>query len=346
LIVGRQFTAERAESFKIGCVTTSLRFFRNGEIDRSQFKKAQIACAAEIEEAISQFSRAQWDEAYGSSGTVGAVADILRAEGWSDGTITADGLLKLRQAIIAAGEVRRIRLAGMKADRQEVIAGGVAVLSAVFETLGVSQMREAAGALRVGVLYDLLGRREHRDLRDASVERMQARFGIDRAQASAVGELAARLFLALQPRANETQRQRLQWAAALHEIGFAISHGEYHRHGAYLVEHSDLAGFSRDDQEHVAALILAQRGNLKKVGFLLSDAMKSAQILALRLAVLLCHARRPPTLPGWVLKAGRANFEFALERDWLARHPLSEHLLEEEASQWERVGQRLTLRTT
>ncbi len=179
LIVGRNFAAERAESFKIGCVTTSIRYFRNGEIDRSRFKKAQIACAAEIEEAISQFSRAHWDEAFGSSGTVGAVADILRAEGWSDGTITADGLLKLRNAIIAAGAISRIRLAGMKADRQEVIAGGVAVLAAVFETLGISEMREAAGALRVGVLYDLLGRREHRDLRDASVERMQTRFGVD-----------------------------------------------------------------------------------------------------------------------------------------------------------------------
>jgi exopolyphosphatase/guanosine-5'-triphosphate,3'-diphosphate pyrophosphatase len=345
LIVGRNFAAEQAESFKIGCVTTSLRFFRNGEIDRSRFKKAQIACAAEIEEAISQFSRAHWDEAYGSSGTVGAVADILRAEGWSDGTITADGLLKLRSAIIAAGAINRIRLAGMKADRQEVIAGGVAVLAAVFETLGITEMREAAGALRVGVLYDLLGRREHRDLRDASVERMQTRFGVDRAQAAAVGELAGRLLLALRPKVDDSLRQRLQWAAALHEIGFAISHGDYHKHGAYLAEHSDMPGFSRPDQEELAALILAQRGNLKKVGFLLADGVHAGLILSLRLAVLLCHARRPAPLVGWSLKSGRASFELSLDREWLARHPLSEHLLEEESEHWQRVGQRLTLHT-
>jgi len=146
LIVGRGFAAEAAESFKLGCVSVSVRFFEDGVIDRSRLKRAQVACSAEIEEATSAFSRAHWDDAFGSSGTVGAVADIFRAEGWSDGTITAEGLLKLRQALIAAGEIKRIRLASLKADRQEVIAGGTAILAAVFETLGITEMRPANGA--------------------------------------------------------------------------------------------------------------------------------------------------------------------------------------------------------
>jgi exopolyphosphatase/guanosine-5'-triphosphate,3'-diphosphate pyrophosphatase len=150
IIVGRGFAADRAESFKVGCVNTSLRFFRDGRIDRASLKRAQVAAAAEFEEATAAFSRAQWQEAFGSSGTVGAVSEILRASGWSDGVITGEGLLRLRHALLEAGEIRRIRLAGMKPDRQEVLAGGVAVLSAVFETLGVDEMRPARGALRVG----------------------------------------------------------------------------------------------------------------------------------------------------------------------------------------------------
>lgn len=344
VIVGRGFAADHAESFKVGCVNTSLRFFNDGKIDRASFRQAQVAAGAEFEEAITTLARAHWDEAFGSSGTVGAVSEILRAEGWSDGTITADGLLKLKHGLIAAGEIRRIKFAGLKADRQEVIAGGVAVLSGVFETLGVTEMRPARGALRVGVLYDLLGRRESRDIRDASVDRMQARFGVDRAQADRVASFAKAMFAATQPRAEEAMVKRLHWAAQLHEVGFAISHNDHHKHGAYLVEHADLAGFSTNEQERVALLVLGQRGNLRKVYAALDDPARTAKILALRLAVILAHARRPVDMPKWSLKITRGAIEFGLDAEWLARHPLTSHLLEEEAGQWAKVGIRMTTR--
>ncbi len=344
LIVGRGFVAEQAESFSIGCVNATLRYFRGGAIDRASFKRAQVAAGAEFEEGIAAFNRSQWDEAYGSSGTIGAVSEILRAEGWTDGTITSEGLLKLRQALLGAGEIKRIRLQGLKAERQEVIAGGVAVLAAVFETFGITQMRTARGALRVGVLYDLLGRRESRDLREATVERMQARFGVDRAQAQRVGALAAQFFDALAPKADDELHKRLAWAAALHECGFAISHNDYHKHGAYLVRHSDLAGFSTTDQARIAVLILGQRGNLKKVAAALEDEQRAGKILALRLAVIFCHARRALEPPRWTLRASRGAIELGVDADWLARHPLTQHLLEEEAAQWEKVGIRFALR--
>ncbi len=344
LIVGRGFAAEQAESFRVGCVNATLRYFRDGTLDRASFKRAQVAAAAEFEEGIAAFGRSQWDEAYGSSGTIGAVSEILRAEGWTDGTITAEGLLKLRQALLAAGEIKRIRLQALKAERQEVIAGGVAVLAAVFDTLGLTQMRTARGALRVGVLYDLLGRRESRDLREATVERMQTRFGIDRAQAQRVGALAARFYDALVPKADDELRKRLAWAAALHECGFAISHNDYHKHGAYLVQHSDLAGFSTTDQERIAALILGQRGNLKKVAAALEDTDRAGKILALRLAVIFCHARRAVDPPRWTLRSTRGAIELGVDADWLARHPLTQHLLDEEAAQWDKVGVRFVVR--
>lgn len=343
VIVGRGFSAQRAESFKVGCVNTSLRFFRDGRIDRASLKKAQVAAAAEFEEATADFARSQWDEAFGSSGTVGAVSEILRAQGWSDGTIDADGLAKLRHALLEAGEIRRIKLEGLKADRQEVLAGGVAVLSAIFDTLGIETMLPARGALRVGVLYDLLGRREQRDMRDVTVERWLERFGVDLAQAQRVATCALDLHDPVVPDADEETRKRLRWSALLHEVGFAISHNDYHKHSAYLVQHGDLAGFSTSDQERLARLVLGQRGNLRKVQSALEDPDQLAQIMVLRLAVILNHARRDPELPRKSLKFGK-TVELALDSDWLARHPLTQYLLEEEAAHWSRVGITLAVR--
>lgn len=343
LIVGRGFEAEQAESFKVGCVNTSVRFFKDGKIDRASLKRAQVAAAAELEEAVTRFSRANWEEAFGSSGTVGAVSTILRAQGWTDGTVTSGALLRLRQCLLDAGEMRRLQLAGLKAERQEVIAGGVAVLSAVFDVLGIHEMHTARGALRVGLLYDLLGRRESRDVRDAAVERMQQRLGVDLEQARRVAALAARFHFSLAPTATDEQRKRLAWAAALHEAGFAVSHGDHHKHAAYLVRHSDMAGFSTDEQERVATLVLAQRGNLKKVAGALADPGVAHKVLALRLAILMQHARRGVDLPPWSLAATRDGAEFRIERSWLDRHPLTAYLLEEEAALWERAGRRLAV---
>lgn len=344
VIVGRGFVAEAAESFRVGCVNTALRFFRDGTIDRAAMRRATVAAAAQFEEVAGVFSRKHWDEAYGTSGTIDAVADILRAEGWSDGTITAEGLVRLRQTLLAAGEVKRIRLQGLKPERRDVIAGGVAVLTAVFDTLGIAEMRTARGALRVGLLYDLLGRREHRDVRDATVERLQVRFGVDRAQAQRVGRIAHVLHAALVGNGKPPSDKHLSWAAALHEVGFAISHDDYHKHGAYLVAHADLPGFSTADQERIAQLVLGQRGNLKKVAAALAQPERANALLALRLAVVFCHARREVDLPRRELKRARGAVELALDGNWLAAHPLTQHLLEEEAAHWERAGMRFELR--
>lgn len=344
IIVGRGFIADNAESFRVGCVSASLRFFRNGTIDRNVFRQAVVAASAEVEEAIDVFSRANWDEAFGSSGTVDAVSDILRAEGWTDGAITLEGLHRLRQGLLSAGDVKRIKFAGMKAERQDVIAGGAAVLTGIFETLGIGELRPARGALRVGVLYDLLGRRESRDLRDASVDRLQTKFGVDRLQAQRVERVAQRLFDSLQPDAGEAAVKHLAWACALHELGFAISHSDYHKHGAYLIAHADVAGFSTSDQERLAELVVGQRGNLKKVGAALSDPVRAAKMLALRLAVILCHARRDVELPRLKLVRTRNGLELAMDRAWLGAHPLTQYLLEEESAQWERAGLRFGLR--
>jgi exopolyphosphatase/guanosine-5'-triphosphate,3'-diphosphate pyrophosphatase len=304
-----------------------------------------VAAAAEIEEAVSVFSRAHWQEAFGASGTIGAAAELIRQVEWGDGSvITAGMLLNLRQLLIEYGEIRKLKLPGIKPERVQVLPGGIAVLGAVFETLGITELVPARGGLRLGLLYDLLGRRERRDLRDATVARLQKRFDVDRPQAQQVGRVARELHDALDPQAGEEEVKRLAWAAALHEVGMAISHNDHHKHGAYLVGNADLAGFSTSDQQRIATLILAQRGNLRKVAEALQDSSRAAKILALRLAVILGHARRPIQLPRWALRAARAGYELRLDGDWLSRHPLTQFLLEEEAAQWEKVGLRLSVK--
>jgi exopolyphosphatase/guanosine-5'-triphosphate,3'-diphosphate pyrophosphatase len=205
-------------------------------------------------------------------------------------------------------------------------------------------MRPAAGGLRVGVLYDLLGRRERRDVREATVDRLQARYGVDRAQAERVGALARRFFDALAPQAGDEMVKRLAWAAALHEAGFAVSHNDHHKHGAYLIANGDLPGFSVTDQERIALLVLGQRGNLRKLGEALADPERLAKVLALRLAVIFCHARRDVAAPQWTLKAGKSAIELALDAAWRDRHPLTDHLLQEEAQQWDKVGVRFQVK--
>jgi exopolyphosphatase/guanosine-5'-triphosphate,3'-diphosphate pyrophosphatase len=204
-------------------------------------------------------------------------------------------------------------------------------------------MRPAKGALRAGLLYDLLGRRERHDVRDATVLRWQERYGTDTHLAAMVWTTARRFYEALVPGAPEDALRILRFACQLHEIGFAVSHSDYHKHSAYLVRNGDLPGFSTSDQERVAELVLGQRGNLRKVLEVLSDPVRAGALLALRLAIILHHARRPLRLPGWSLRVQRA-FELGLERAWIARRPLTRHLLEEEAQHWARVGIVLAIR--
>lgn len=343
LIVGRGFEPNQAESFKIGCVNTTLRHFVQGKIDRGAMRRAQVAAAAELEEAQARYRAYGWDEAYGSSGTVGAASVILRNQGWTDGVVTAQGLAKLREALIAFGDVRRVQFGDIKPERAEVLVGGIAVLSAVFDTFGIQAMHPAKGALRAGLLYDLWGRTEHHDVRDATVARWQQQFGVDRKHANQVAVTAHQFYTALQPRATEDDHRTLRFAAQLHEIGFAVSHSEYHKHSAYLIKNGDLPGFSTSEQERMATLVLGQRGNLRKVLELLRDPRRAGALLALRLAVIIHHARRPVRLPHWQLSVQRA-FELSLDSVWLERRPLTLHLLDEESQHWERVGIALKIR--
>ena len=349
LIIGCGFIAKECESFHVGCVNTSRAYFPDGKITANALKQAQLSAQAEFEEAHQEFSFRNWDAAYGSAGTIGAVADIGHASGLTNGVVTPALLKVMRKELVEAGDIRKINFPGLKEDRREVIAGGLAVLSAVFDTFKIKEMRPASGALRVGLLYDMLSRHEQRDTRDSTVTALIKRSSIDKQQAARVAALADKFFVALNPDYQQTHdcRKLLQWASMLHETGRVISPSGYHKHSQYILMNSDLPGFSRYDQTQMSTLVLGQRGNLKKVESALQDPTFVNMLLSLRLAVIFAHARRTLRLPEIKLErvahTRKTAFRLRVDPQWLSRHPLTGYLLEQESLVWARVGMEFTL---
>jgi exopolyphosphatase/guanosine-5'-triphosphate,3'-diphosphate pyrophosphatase len=339
-IIGRGYEAEHMESLPLGCVTYTLRYFGDHRYSAKAFQKAELAARSRLEEIASDFNARRWRSAYASSGTARALAEILERNGWSREGITPAGLALLRERMIHAGDARSLLQAGiaaLKPERAPVLAGGLAIMSAILSELTIEQALPAGGALRLGVLYDLLGRFEHADIRETTVLRMNERFGVDNAQATRVAALAEQLLEHWRPAPDEHSRQLLRWAASWHEVGRMVAHDDYHKHGAYVLEHADLPGFSTGEQRHVGRLVLSQRGNLRKLRDSLDDPRLFPLVLALRLAVIFAHSRRDLDWPPLSLRSGRGP-RLKLARDWLDAHPLTAFLLEAEALAWRQEG--------
>ncbi len=355
MILGRGHVATRAESFQIGCVSLSMKYFGDGRYTEQAFRDAQIAAGAELEEALEPFAPTQWQEALGSSGTAGSVSQLLAASGVTDGSITPAALRWCIEQCLKAGRADRLALAGLKDDRRAVLGGGLAILYTLVAQFGIESLQPARGALRQGVIFELQervaaahGAVEGRDLRDDSVLALQQRFGVDAAQAARVQALALRLHAALQPAAGDDDdaleaTRELGWAAALHELGMMVSHHDHHRHSAYLLGHVDAPGFSQSQQRRLAALVLGQRGGLRKIEAQLADERFAWQVLALRLAVLLCHARQAPDADAVAVGRSGRTATLAYDADWAAAHPRTVYLLAEEQAAWKRIDGGLLL---
>jgi exopolyphosphatase/guanosine-5'-triphosphate,3'-diphosphate pyrophosphatase len=338
-IVGRGMDAMNLESLKIGCVGMTQRFFADGALSRDAFAAAETSARSEVEVISRDFGNAHWREAYASSGTALALAEICEQNGFSAGGITPEGLARLRRRMIAAGHISRVRLAALKAERAPVLAGGLAIMAAALNELDVRRINPVGGALRLGVLYDLLGRTGERDARDATVAQFIERYRIDRAHADRVATMAVRLFRSAVRDPDPAALRRLDWAARLHETGFSVSHIGFHKHGAYILQNADMPGFSAQEQRELSWLVLGCRGSLDKMAAALSNRTLRAELAALRLAVLFHHARRPIDAPRLRLDVG-ATIGFSVPGRWLRAHPLTAHLLDREAREWTALGYR------
>lgn len=312
LIIGEEFEPIHTESLQMGCVAFTSAYFSDGEINQKNFDKAVVAARKELSGIANTYKTAGWDTVVGSSGTIKACRQITVNMGWSDEkeNLTREGLEKLKEKLLKFKHISEVDFDGLKEDRRAVLPAGIAILYAVFDVLELNQLVYSDGALREGVMYDLLGRFQHEDIRDRSVQALMGRYNADPKQAERVVKTAQHLLDSVSKslNLNTEDGDLLRRAAYLHEIGLAISHGGYHRHGAYLLQHSDIAGFSQIDQNHLSHLVAHHRRKLRsdsRVDVAKVGGSKLVHLsLLLRLAVLLNHSRSDEMLPAIELSIG------------------------------------------
>jgi exopolyphosphatase/guanosine-5'-triphosphate,3'-diphosphate pyrophosphatase len=337
-IIGRGLEPLKMESLYMGCVSFSLRYFPDGKITKSGLKQAEIAARNELQTIKAEFMRGHWNIALGSSGSARVLCDVLEQNGYSSG-ITRTGLEQLREQMLIAGDMRRLDLEGLRSERVPVFPGGFAIMYAAFCELDIEQMQPALGALREGVLYDLLGRLHHHDMRDVTAQQFMRRYHVDTRQAERVAQLADAL--AQQFFGGEAQEEWLRllsWASHLHEIGISVAHSGYHKHTAYILANADMPGFSKKEQAKLSLLTLAHRGRLEKLRSLLKTEEDTVLVMALRLAALFYRNRSDIELPAMQGRYGGTKFHLTIAPGWLAQNPLTDAVLLEDAKQWEGLG--------
>jgi exopolyphosphatase/guanosine-5'-triphosphate,3'-diphosphate pyrophosphatase len=344
-ILGQGFTSHHTASLHVGSVAWSLKHFGSGDYTENSFTRAEIAAESIFDTLGTHFNHVQWDIAYGASGTVGAVADVLAQYGRPLNTITKEGLYWLREELLRTKHVDKLRLLGLKEDRKPVIAGGLSILLGIFDFLKIETLNVAQGALRHGLLYDMMARdNEMVDLRNASVNRLARKFDVDEGHAKTVADTAEKLFdkisedIQFAPGEQQIHARKIRWAGLLHEIGCAVSPIDANLHGAYILEHTEPAGFSQSELHCLSLLTLGYRGKLKRLEADFSDRILVMQLICLRLAVILCHARQTPNLRGFQLNHQQNTIRLYIPKSWPEKYPQSYYLLDEETIAWQKIG--------
>jgi len=350
VIIGSGFETLLAESLYMGSVSMSKRYFDNGEISKKKMRKAQLACRQELETIETIYKRKGWDAAIGSSGTLLAINDVIQEKSWSENGITRASLDKLIEAMIAAGNINKLKFGSLPDIRKPVFPGGVAVLSAAFDALDIESMIVSDGALREGLLHDLIGRVHEKDIRDKTVDSFMSRYPVDGEHTKRTENTARFCFEQVQSDWKFNRKQDLkmiEWAIRLHGIGLTIAHSHYHKHGAYLLNHSDMPGFSRQTQAELAILVGSHRRKLQMAEIQSLPEENVTRMLRLciivRLAILLHRSRSSDELPDFKLKAEETQIKLTFHENWLNDHPLTEADLETEADYLSATGIKLLI---
>ncbi|MCP5245083.1 MAG: exopolyphosphatase [Burkholderiales bacterium] len=350
LIIGRGYDIFSRDSLYMGCVNMGTRFFGDGKIKAKRMSKTVLYARQELESIETAYKKTGWDLALGSSGTITTIRDVVQAQNWCETGITAAALSKLIDELIAIGDSSAIQFEGLSEHRRPVFASGVAVLYGVFEALNLEQINVSEGALREGLLYDLIGRTHNEDIRDKTIMDITQRYGVDLEQANRVQKTAENFFHQIRSDWKLYEKQDLkllQWGALIHEIGLSIAHAQYHRHGDYLISYSDLAGFSRQEQIKLAKLVRCHRRKFPLDEF--ESVPSSSQLSTIRLSVLLRLAavlhrsRSNNTLPEIQVVANSDKINLCFPPQWLFDHPLTLADLKTEQNYLQAAGIKLNV---
>ncbi len=336
-IIGERFGTQALESLHMGCVSFRNRYFPDGKITRRKMDQAVTHASQELLHIRARYRNLGWNSAVGSSGSIKAVASVLATLRITDGTIDLKSLQELRRRLIDMGHVRRLEDLGVGSERQSIFPSGFAILMAAFESLGIEEMTYADGALREGLLYDILGRIQHEDVRERTISALQERYHLDKHHGEAVEASSMALWRCV---CRDWQintlgdEELLRWASRLHEVGLTIAHSQYQKHGAYLLRYSDLPGFTQQLQLELATLVRGHRRKFVSTifnDFSAEDAQRLKRLsVVLRLGVLLQHARNYEPPPALSAKASDRRLRLTFDQSWLDERPLTVADLENE----------------
>lgn len=345
-IIGRDFIPKDLESLDVGAASSTQRFFADGDLSAQAWEKASVAIRLEILPIQQAFQKGNWSRAIGSSGTIKTTRNIIVALGLEKFCITLSALYELRKLMIEAAHIDDLNLPGLSDDRRPVYAGGLAVLIAAFEALEIDEMIVSDGALREGLLYDMLGRIRHEDVRDRSFEELANRFQVDSAHAQRVQQTALALFdqaadVWKLPKAN---RKLLAWAVGLHEVGLIITHSKHHYQGAYILKYAFMAGFSRREQIWISTLVKSHRRKISESQF--DDIPECDRKIVVRMSILmrlsvLLHRLRDSRelIPKLIVEGN--NIQLVNEKGLVDRELLEADLMREKV--WlERINYKLS----
>lgn len=342
LILGQGHEVGYVESFSIGTVPHSTSFFPNGRVDTASFDAAILSARSLFEDAAPHYEPQHWTTAYGSSGTIRSLSEVIAKNAIGDGSLSLKSLELLKLKLIGYGNVSLAALTGIKPERVIMMAGGLAILIGIMQELKIKAITAVDAGLRMGVLWDLQLRATRRDRREQSVQEFMQRFHADEHRARRVADTAAVLFNLLKPN-SEALSKYLYWSGLLHEIGLSVSHTGYHKHAGYMIENADLPGFTTREQRVMSTLVVAQKGNLRKLGDTLTDTDFAKAVLALRLATMFMHARIDTDVREMRLKM-KSRIDIEFKREWLIKHPTVTYWIEKERSWWDEVGVNLAVR--
>lgn len=336
-IIGRQDEAHTKESLNMGCVTVSQNFFENGAISKKAFKKATLFVEQRLEPFQDTFNSQHYDEAIGASGSLKAISNVLQSSGYSNNGITLEGLEQLVNQILTLENTAQFNFPALSVERRPVFIGAVAIVYATFKTLNIRQMTVSDGALREGLVYDLVGRIYDHDTRSQTSRTMAERYHVDRRHAEQIKETLRYMVAQLEEHPcfndNPASLQFLEWAAELHEIGIEIAHNQYHKHSAYILENADMAGFSKQDQLLLSRLVRNQRKKFNPDRFddLPAPWRQHAPVMAIlfRLATLL-HRNRHSQRPDFTIRIDGRTIELGFSEQWLEQAPLTQADLKQE----------------
>lgn len=349
-VIGQRFEPKLRESLHMGCVTYTDRFFPAGKISKKYFEKAYRAAYKEVLNIRKPYKKHGWENAVGSSGTMRTVEQVICAQGWSKEGITASGLQKLRKKLLQSKHMDELpELEGLSERRRHVIVPGVAIICGIFDALGLEHMDTSPGALREGVAYDMLGRLSHEDVRERTVSAMIKRSDIDEQNAEQVERMAILLFDAVSRDwgLDQGDKELLSWAARLHEVGLSVAHTQFHKHGQYLIQHSDLPGFSRQEQQALGLLVRSHRQKFPIDDFTpyserQSQRLKRLSVL-IRLAALFKYVTSIEDIPPFITQVNEGGLTLLFARGWLARNPLTSAALKSERQQLKKIDFELEL---